>query len=68
MLDVAPTYQISTLSDSFAALLEKEAARFVLSDRDRATRQWVIGALLAEGDAEATNKERYWQEALAILS
>lgn len=61
-------YQFSTLSDNFAALLEKEAARYVGSDRDRATRQWVIGALLAEGDAEATNKEQYWQEALAILN
>jgi len=68
MLDVAQTYKISSLSDNFAALLEKEAARFVGSDRDRATRQWVIGALLAEGDAEATNKDQYWQEALAILN
>ena len=50
-----------------AAALQSEAEKFVASDKDRSMRQFTVGALLDEGETEAVNKDRFWEEASAIL-
>ena len=50
-----------------AAALQSEAEKLVASDKDRSMRQFTVGALLDEGETEAVNKDRFWEEASAIL-
>ena len=50
-----------------AAALQSEAEKFVASDKDRSMRQFTVGALLDEGETEAVNKDKFWEEASTIL-
>lgn len=55
------------ISNVLAAALKSEAEKFIASDKDRSMRQFTVGALLDEGETEAVNKEKFWEEASAIL-
>ena len=59
--------EYTELGETFAAALRAEAKKFVASDIDRSTRQFTIGALLDAGETEATDKERFWQQASELL-
>ena len=55
------------IDSMLADALQAEASKFVTSDQDRSMRQFTIGALLDEGEIEARNKEKFWEEASALL-
>ena len=67
MFDVQSLQESSEISEILAAALKSEATKFVASDKDRSMRQFTIGALLDEGETEANNKEKFWEEASNLL-
>ena len=66
-IDVQSLQESSEIGEVLAAALQAEATKFVASDKDRSMRQFTIGALLDEGETEANNKEKFWEEASSLL-